>query len=75
MGDRHVAQGWEQTARVMKEVALVRSLTNKEGNHQRAQYLLRLHDIDHEERMWASKARRDELYGWDRAGRRVITLV
>jgi cytochrome P450 len=26
---------------------------------------LRLHDIEHEERMWASKARRDELYGWD----------
>jgi cytochrome P450 len=26
---------------------------------------LRLHDIGHEERMWASKARRDELYGWD----------
>jgi cholest-4-en-3-one 26-monooxygenase len=27
---------------------------------------LRLHSIEHEERMWASKARRDELYGWDR---------
>ncbi len=26
---------------------------------------LRLHSIEHEERMWASKARRDELYGWD----------
>ncbi|MFN0026157.1 MAG: hypothetical protein ACKV2O_03065, partial [Acidimicrobiales bacterium] len=27
---------------------------------------LRLHSIEHEEAMWASKARRDELYGWDR---------
>jgi cytochrome P450 len=26
---------------------------------------LRLHSIEHEERMWASKARRDRLYGWD----------
>ncbi|MFN0091683.1 MAG: cytochrome P450 [Acidimicrobiales bacterium] len=26
---------------------------------------LRLHSIEHEERMWASKARRDALYGWD----------
>jgi hypothetical protein len=35
-----IAQGWDQTARVMKEIALVRSLTNKEGNHQRASYQL-----------------------------------
>ena len=28
---------------------------------------LRLHSIEHEERMWASKARRDQLYGWDPA--------
>jgi hypothetical protein len=35
-----IAQSWEQTARVMKEVALVRSMTNKEGNHQRASYQL-----------------------------------
>ena len=35
-----IAQGWEQTAKVMKEVALVRSMTNKEGNHQRASYQL-----------------------------------
>src|SRR5271166_531576 len=35
-----VAQGWDQTARVMKEIALVRSMTNKEGNHQRATYQL-----------------------------------
>src|SRR5262245_60232151 len=26
-----VAEGWDQTARVMKEIALVRSMTNKEG--------------------------------------------
>jgi hypothetical protein len=35
-----IAQGWEQTAKVMKEIALVRSMTNKEGNHQRASYQL-----------------------------------
>ncbi len=35
-----IAKGWEQTARVMKDVALVRSLTNREGNHQRATYQL-----------------------------------
>jgi cholest-4-en-3-one 26-monooxygenase len=26
---------------------------------------LRLHSIEHEERMWASKGHRDRLYGWD----------
>ena len=35
-----IAKGWEQTAKVMKDVALVRSMTNKEGNHQRATYQL-----------------------------------
>ena len=35
-----IAEGWEQTAKVMKEVALIRSMTNKEGNHQRATYQL-----------------------------------
>ena len=35
-----IAQGWDQTAKVMKEIALVRSMTNKEGNHQRATYQL-----------------------------------
>jgi hypothetical protein len=35
-----IAQGWERTARVMREIALVRSMTNKEGNHQRASYQL-----------------------------------
>jgi len=33
-----IANGWEQTARVMDEIALIRSMTNKEGNHQRATY-------------------------------------
>jgi len=35
-----IAEGWEHTAKVMKEIALVRSMTNKEGNHQRATYQL-----------------------------------
>ena len=35
-----IAEGWNQTARVMNEIALVRSMTNKEGNHQRATYQL-----------------------------------
>jgi hypothetical protein len=35
-----IAPGWERTAKVMKEVALVRSMTNKEGNHERATYQL-----------------------------------
>ncbi|MFV0445403.1 MAG: DUF1501 domain-containing protein [Planctomycetaceae bacterium] len=35
-----IAQGWEQTARVMDDLAIVRSMTNKEGNHQRATYQL-----------------------------------
>ncbi len=35
-----VASGWNRTAQVMKEVALVRSMTNKEGNHERATYQL-----------------------------------
>jgi hypothetical protein len=35
-----VANGWEQTAKVMQDVALIRSMTNKEGNHQRATYQL-----------------------------------
>ncbi len=35
-----IAEGWEQTARQMKEIAIVRSLTNKEGEHQRATYQL-----------------------------------
>jgi hypothetical protein len=35
-----IAEGWEKTAKVMKDIALVRSMTNKEGNHQRATYQL-----------------------------------
>jgi hypothetical protein len=35
-----IAEGWKQTAKVMNEIALVRSMTNKEGNHQRATYQL-----------------------------------
>jgi Protein of unknown function (DUF1501) len=35
-----IAEGWEHTAKVMNDIALVRSMTNKEGNHQRATYQL-----------------------------------
>ena len=35
-----IAEGWNATAKVMNEIALVRSMTNKEGNHQRATYQL-----------------------------------
>src|SRR5262245_34029641 len=35
-----IAEGWTQTARTLSEIALVRSMTNKEGNHQRATYQL-----------------------------------
>jgi Protein of unknown function (DUF1501) len=35
-----LAESWEKTAAVMKDIALVRSMTNKEGNHQRATYQL-----------------------------------
>ncbi len=33
-----VAEGWEKVAEQMKDIALIRSMTNKEGNHQRAVY-------------------------------------
>lgn len=33
-----IAEGWEKTAAVMNDVALIRSMTSKEGNHQRASY-------------------------------------
>lgn len=33
-----VAAAWEQTARILDRCALIRSLTNKEGNHRRATY-------------------------------------
>jgi hypothetical protein len=35
-----IAEGWDRLAKVMNDVALVRSMTNKEGNHQRATYQL-----------------------------------
>lgn len=35
-----IAEGWEKTAAIMNDVALVRSMTSKEGNHQRATYAL-----------------------------------
>lgn len=33
-----IAKGWEKTASAMNDIALVRSMTSKEGNHQRATY-------------------------------------
>jgi hypothetical protein len=36
----HVAEHWVRTAAVMKEMAVLRSLTSTEGNHGRATYLL-----------------------------------
>lgn len=33
-----IAKGWENTAKVMGDIALIRSMTNKEGEHQRATY-------------------------------------
>jgi hypothetical protein len=35
-----IANGWDQTAKVMNDLALIRSVTNKEGQHQRATYQL-----------------------------------
>jgi hypothetical protein len=34
------AKGWEETAKVANDLAVIRSMTNKEGNHQRATYQL-----------------------------------
>lgn len=33
-----LAQGWDKTAAMMNDIALIRSMTNKEGNHRRATY-------------------------------------
>lgn len=33
-----IAGGWEQTARIMDDLAVIRSMTNREGQHQRASY-------------------------------------
>lgn len=35
-----IAEAWPQTAKIMDQLALIRSMTNKEGNHQRASYQL-----------------------------------
>jgi hypothetical protein len=35
-----IAKGWEQTAKQMRDIALIRSMTNKEGEHGRATYQL-----------------------------------
>jgi hypothetical protein len=35
-----IAEGWDKLAKVMKDVALVRSMTSREGEHQRAVYQL-----------------------------------
>ena len=35
-----IAKGWDETAKVMDDLAIIRSMTNKEGNHQRATYQL-----------------------------------
>src|SRR5262245_64685015 len=36
----HVAERWPKTAGVMGELAVIRSMTGREGNHGRATYLL-----------------------------------
>ena len=33
-----IAEGWEQTAKQMQDIAVIRSMTNKEGQHDRAVY-------------------------------------
>ena len=33
-----IAKGWEKTAAALGDIALIRSMTSKEGNHQRATY-------------------------------------
>lgn len=35
-----IAAGWESTAKVMSDLAIIRSMTNKEGQHDRATYQL-----------------------------------
>jgi uncharacterized protein (DUF1501 family) len=36
----HIAEHWPQVAKAMKDIALVRSITSREGEHQRAAYQL-----------------------------------
>ena len=38
MSGIQIAQGWEKTAAVMDDLAIIRSMTNKEGSHPRATY-------------------------------------
>lgn len=33
-----ISENWKNTAKVMQDIALIRSMNNKEGNHQRATY-------------------------------------
>jgi hypothetical protein len=35
-----IANGWDKTAKAMKDITIVRSMTNREGNHLRATYQL-----------------------------------
>lgn len=35
-----IAEGWDVTAKAMQDIALIRSMTNKEGSHPRATYQL-----------------------------------
>jgi hypothetical protein len=35
-----IAEGWENVAKAMGDIALIRSMNNREGNHQRATYQL-----------------------------------
>lgn len=35
-----IAAGWEQTAKQLADIAIIRSMTNKEGSHERAAYQL-----------------------------------
>ena len=36
----HIAEHWPQVARELEDIAIIRSMTNREGNHQRATYQL-----------------------------------
>lgn len=40
VGGIQIAEHWTRTAQVMNELAVIRSMTSKEGNHGRATYLL-----------------------------------
>src|SRR5438132_2706180 len=35
-----IAEGWDNVAKAMKDIAIIRSMTNREGEHQRATYQL-----------------------------------